>query len=116
MDSGLLVSWSTRSTRSTSVCGWTFSSSTFARRSKANIGDLPLRLAMDELWRMFETLGVASRAHEVAMVMPRFHDWYRGMHRRLGWWWLGSGGATSGGASGGRSEARPAEADARPAR
>ena len=45
-------------------------------RSKANIGDLPSRLAMDELWEMFETLGVASRACEIAMVMPRFHDWY----------------------------------------
>ena len=45
-------------------------------RSKANIGDLPSRLAMDELWEMFETIGVASRAREIAMVMPRFHDWY----------------------------------------
>ena len=35
-----------------------------------------MRLAMDELWEMFETIGVASRAREIAMVMPRFHDWY----------------------------------------
>ena len=52
-------------------------------RSKANIGDLPSRLAMDELWEMFETIGVASRAREVAMVMPRFHDWYAPAARLL---------------------------------
>ena len=45
-------------------------------RSKANIGDLPSRLAMDELWQTFVTLGVAARARELPMVMPKFGDWY----------------------------------------
>ena len=31
---------------------------------------------MDELWQTFVTLGVAARARELPMVMPKFGDWY----------------------------------------
>ena len=43
---------------------------------------------------MFETIGVASRARELAMVMPRSHDWYAPAARYFGvGWGRGGGGA-----------------------
>ena len=45
-------------------------------RSKANIADLPSRLAMDELWEMFRDLGMEDKARSIEMVIPTFEDWH----------------------------------------
>ena len=45
-------------------------------RSKANIADLPSRLAMGELWEVYRELGMAEQARSIEMVLPAFDDWH----------------------------------------
>lgn len=45
-------------------------------RSKANIADLPSRLAMGELWEVYRELGMGERARSIEMVLPAFDDWH----------------------------------------